>query len=132
MEIVTTLFTMDAALTEGSMEAQQQQIAGAGEKLQGKQEELTLREKMLETSATLNAQVAGSGATAGSGTMQVAHAQARKRGRKEVITTRSNTKQRILERQMKGAQAKTRGYARATSAGLKYASDMQKRAGKVG
>ena len=127
MELVSTIFTMESAITEGKMGMEQQELAGAGEALRGKQEELSMRERMLEAAATIHAQGTGAGITAESGTLQVSQQQAAKRGKKEIITTRSGTKQRILERQMKGAQARTRGYAKATGAGMKFVSDSMKR-----
>lgn len=84
----------------------------------------------MNAAAAIHAQGAGANMTADSGTMQNAQLQAQRRGSKEVISSRSNTKRKIMERQFtaaqsrgRGAQAKTAGYARATRSGIKFVSD---------
>ena len=141
MELVTTLFTMGASLKKGKMEQQQfemqaaqGEIAATDEAIRGKDEAMVLRRQMLEVSSSINAATAASGMIASSGSADGARIQARAKGQKEILTSRSSTKRRILERQFtaaqargRGIQARTAGYAKAIGTGLKTAASIQRR-----
>ena len=132
MEIIGTLFEMDAAKTQSQMERAQEGLVAEGERLKGKQDELGIREQMMEASASITAAAAGSGITAGSGTIIGAQMQAKRRGMREIITSRSETRSRIMESQMRGAQARMRGRAKITKGGIKLASQVQGRVSGMG
>jgi len=145
MDLVSTVFQMDASMTQGKMQqqqfelqAQQGEIAATDEAIRGKDEAMNIRRQMLEASASINSATAGSGITASSGSVQKSQQMARGRGQKEVIGSRSNTKRKMMERQFsaassrgRGVQARTAGYAKATGAAIKYGAGVEKRFGKI-
>ena len=108
-----TLASAFGAMGAAESQAELQTLQAEGEALKGKQDELDIRNRLLEATSTINSQLAASGiAIEGAGTAERAEEAALKAGQRQVSTVRSGTAVRATTRRAEASQTRTAGRAR--------------------
>ena len=108
-----TLASAFGAMSAGESEAELRTLQAEGEALKGKQDELDIRNRLLEATSTINSQLAASGiAIEGSGTAEIAKEEAERTAKRQVSTVRSGTAIRTATRRAEASQTRIAGRAR--------------------
>lgn len=108
-----TLASAFGSVSAADKQAELQTLQAEGEALRGKQDELDIRSRLLESTASINSQLAASGISIeGSGTGTRAKEQASRTAQRQVSTVRSGTAVRTATKRAEASQTRSAGRAR--------------------